>query len=457
MRQVWVPVALVACLAASCGGLGESDTIPPSAPSQPTSTMPETTSPPMSATTTEVRTSTSDAAAEPSLVMLAPGPDSTGPISGVANRDGHLRVAYVSSDGSLHLVKCSDPLCEDPIADRILGQPGELLEIDLALHPDGSPVVVAQPWSSSVASVYVCLDPDCTSVEVSELGDPEPCVYPDGNPCEFSVDFPSLVIDADGRPRVIYQTNTNPRIVRVATCETSLCADWAWETVDQHPPDTASGAPSVRLASNGQLVVAYWFSDPSTGATTTRIAVCGDPSCSDPAQVSTIEGAVHPQSTLAPDGGGFLVWHQTGSEGLPIEAVDPDANFALLWSDYSDLQVSACTADGCGDADYVEVGEDWLLANATQALRVFTAADGTTSAFFNHASLSEAAPQLHVTTCEDSACSDGVTAATGFETIDGPFFDVISGPGGPPRVVFVSTEGAVQLLACSTRNCATAP
>ncbi len=456
MRRVWVPVALVACLAGSCAGDGGAGTIPPPTSSLPTNTTSETTSPPSSATTPEVTSSPSDAAAEPSLVMLASGPVSTGPISGVATVDGDLRVAYVSSDGSLHMVRCSDPLCEDPITDVTLGETGELLEIDLALQPDGSPVVVAQPWSSSVASVFVCVDPDCASVEVSELEDQEPCVYPDGNPCEFSVDFPSLVIDEDGKPRVIYETHTNPRSLKVATCETSTCADWSWATIDQLPPDTSSGAPSVRLDSTGQLVVAYWFSDPSIGDTTTRIAVCGDASCSDPAKLFTIEGAVHPQTTLDPDGGGFLVWHQTGSEGLLIETADPDANFALLWSDYSDLRVSACTADGCGAAEYVEVGEDWLLANAAGALRLITAADGTTRAFFNHASLSKTVPQLHVTTCTNPACADGVTEATGIETIEGPFFDVISG-SGDPRVVFVSTEGSIQLLACSTQNCAPAP
>ena len=452
MRRVLIAV-LMAGLVSACSGDRAVDTTVPSSSPIPTTTTAELPDPTTTTMTLETTTSTTVGAAAPSLVALVPGPVSPGPVSGASTAQGFPIVAYVSSDGELQLVRCHDRLCEAPVSEVTLGIPGEPAEIDLALLPDGSPAVVVQAWSASVAFVYVCSDPTCESVEVSELGDPEACVHSDGNPCQFTVDYPSIVVSSDGLPGVVYLTNINPRSVKVATCETRTCGSWGWGTIDQLPPDTSSGAPSVRIDSQGQLFVGYWYSQPTTGASTSRIAVCREPACFEPASVVTIEGSVFAQTTHDPDSEGFLAWHQTGAEGLPAETANPEDNFAALWSEYSDFIVSTCSAEGCADEEYVEVGEDWLLAQAAGAFHLFTATEDTTAVFFNHASRAEPTPQLHVTVCTDNRCNGGHTYPLGVDTIDGPFFDVINGPNALPQVVFISVEGTVDIYSCTNPTC----
>jgi hypothetical protein len=169
--------------------------------------------------------------------------------------------------------------------------------------------------------------------------------------------------------------------------------------------------------------------------------------------IQVFEGGVFPQTTQSDTESEYRVWYQTGSESLPVETADPSANYASLWSEYADFMVAECTITGCQEGKPIEVGEDWLLAQASGGLRLFTYADGMTGAFFSHASRANPTSQLHVTICTDPACGDGVTQTLGVDSIDGPFFDVITTADTPPQVVFRGFDETISLYNCSPAVC----
>ena len=280
-------------------------------------------------------------------------------------------------------------------------------------------------------------------------------MLPDGSECDRPIHYPSMVVGSDGLLRVVYMTQGDPMTLKVATCQRGHCntdwepeildePEWDWAVIDELPSGVYTGAPSIRIDSNDRLLVGYWYSK-GAEETQARVAVCEDASCVTPADILTVDGAVFAQTTAGATDDEYLIWYQTGAEGLPVTSADPSDNYAKLWSDYSDFMVIQCNADGCADAMYVEAGEDWLLAQAaTGELQLFTNPDGSTGAFFNHASRNDPNFQLHMTTCTDRICTQGATEAVGIDNISGGYFDVIT-TSTTPRVVYVTNEGAIHL------------
>jgi hypothetical protein len=441
-RLLWVllVVGLIsACTDGDTAGTAESTQIR----SSTTSALETTTLPPSSTipSTTATTTSLPDG---PSIVQLAVGPAAIGPVSGAANPDGFPAVAYVSSDGELRLLTCSDVACEGPISVKPLGNPGEPLELDLKLRSDGSPTVVVLGYDTGFAVMYSCTDASCNSVETAEVGDH------DG-----MIDYPRLVVGIDGLPRVVYVTRTEPMAVKVATCTTATCDSLTWSGVDVLPPQVFTGGPAVRLAPDGRLFIGYWLSK-GYESQQSRVAVCDDASCSTSPTILTFDGAVFAQTTPGDTDDEFRVWYQTGSESLPPELMTEEAmagGFASIWADYSDFMVAECTLEGCNEERKVDVGEDWLLAQTQQALRLHEATDGTISTFFNHESRGHPL-QLHTSICIDAVCSDGATHALGLDSALGPFFDVIYPPYTPTQLVYLTYDQGIHLYNCPNQSCA---
>ena len=358
----------------------------------------------------------------------------------------------------MQLLRCNDQDCVGPIDQIQFGSGGsvmgEVFAFDLALLSDGSPAVIIQTSWDEFPYVWVCLDPSCEAIENVVLGPHELCMLLDGRPCDRAVNYPSMVVGSDTLLRVVYITQSDPMTLEVATCLKGFCdTDWEFEvldepewehaTIDELPSGVFTGAPSIRIDSNDRLLVGYWYSR-GNEETQARVAVCEDASCVAPADILAIDGAVFAQTTPGASDDEYLIWYQTGAEALPVTSADPSINYAELWSDYSDLMVIQCNADGCADAMYVEAGEDWLLAQAAGALRLFTNPVGSTGAFFNHASRNEPNFQLHMTTCTGSICTQGVTEALGIDNIEGPNFDVVT-TSAAMRVVYVTNDGAIHL------------
>ncbi|MCJ7779275.1 MAG: hypothetical protein MUQ27_00455 [Acidimicrobiia bacterium] len=379
----------------------------------------------------------------------------SGPMSAVVDADGNPVVAFVSSDDeTLEILRCSDQDCIGPIDQITFGPaPVEVFAFDLALLSDGSPAVIIHPSWADFPDVWICLDPSCEAIENSVFGLHEPCLLLDGGgPCDLN--YPSMVVGSDGLLRVVYITQSDPMTLKVATCQRGFCntewefeildePEWEHATIDELPSGVFTGTPSIRIDSNDRLLVGYWYAN-GPGETQARVAVCEDASCAASPTILSIDGGVFAQTTPGATDDEYLIWYQTGAEALPVTSADPSINYAELWSDYSDFMVIQCNADGCADAMYVEPGEDWLLAQAAGALQLFTNPDGSTGAFFNHASRNEPNFQLHMTTCADAICTQGVTEAVGIDNIFDGYFDVIT-TSTTPRVVYVTNDGAMSL------------
>jgi len=367
-------------------------------------------------------------------------------------------VAYMTEDSSVHVLKCRDVNCEGGVDELTMGFSegfDEALDFDLALFPDGSPVMVVQSWGYGYATVHTCLDPACEEFTLVELGDPEPCVYEDGRQCEFSVDFPEIAVGSDGLARVAYLTQTNPAKVKVATCQDRACDGWQLETAAELPADSGTGEFSFHIDEQDRAIVGYWW-DQGYDIQGTAVTVCEDASCaSEPALVFEVEGAVLPAITDLPDDD-FLVWYVTGAPGLPPELATPEAMeqgvsaFPSIYSDYSDTMVASCNPDGCENAQYVPPGEDWVQPFRVN-LRVVTFKDGNAGAVFHHASRNEPAPQVHITICSDPTCSNGETRPLNIGVDGGQHrgLDVIIASESPPRVVYTA-DGGLHLYTCPT-------
>lgn len=444
-RLILISASMLVCLVAACTGDGTTDssaaTLPSTSASEtsvsvPTSTEPETTT-----------TSTTFAAVDSSHVVLDAGPAALGPIAGAVGADGFPLVAYVASDGELRLLLCSDVNCEGPLGQVAMDDPGEHLDLDLAVGVDGSPVVVINVSGSDAAFLYWCSDPACTSVETVPIVDAE------------GVRYPSIVVGSDGLASVGYITSGDPVKVKVATCGRDLDICDGWALIDVLPSQVFTGAPSVRLDVNDRLFLGYWYSH-GYETQESRVTVCPDAHCDEGNHETLVfEGGVFPQTTSGDAEDSFHLWYQTGSESLPIELLTDEAleegaaAFPAIWSEYSDFLVAPCTPEGCDEPRHVPPGEDWLLPQAAGGFRLFTTGDNTTGAFFNHASRDNPIVELHVTICNDAVCTDGTTRTLGVNAIEGWLFDVITRPAAPPQVVFRSTDEAIELYNCSADTC----
>lgn len=446
MRRLSMVFLLVGLLTA-CVSNGVPDTTAPDATSVPATPRPESTQPPETAATVTPTTSTSTTSPPEGVpvVTLVDRSVSMSPVSGTSGADGRPVIAYVDSDGELVLLRCGDPDCEDPPDQVVLAYTGEALSVDVALLPDGSAAVAVEPVDGEASLLFVCSDPACESVDSSEVGRAGRAAYP------------SIAIGADGLPRIVYIAASDPMELRLAACQTRTCSQWEWATIDTLPAQSFTGAPSFRIDTRDRAVIGFWHSQ-GPEAQQSRVAICEDASCAGSPTIFSIDGGVFAQTTPGVNDDEFLVWYQTGSESLPIELITDEAMeegvsaFPAIWSDYSDIMMATCTTQGCADFQHVEVGEDWLLPQAARLFLLYTAPDGSTRAFFNHASRNEPTPQLHVTACADETCTDGVTNVLGIGNTGVMSIDVIITPGMAPKVVFTSDTG-LHLYRCATQSC----
>lgn len=450
----YLMASLTVGLLVACSGDGASDTTIPDASSGSTSSVTESaeSAEPSTTVVSTTATPTTIASAQDLVVTLVSEPASSSPVSAVADEEGRPVVAHVSVAGDLVVLRCSDPDCSGSVVQAVLGHPGEALDLDLALLPDGSPVVVVGLFDDATfdefTMVFICSDPACSSPEAAEVGTSVQAAYP------------SIEVGSDGLPRIIYFTETDPMELVLAVCQDRICSQQESVTIDTLPPQAWTGAPSLRIDALDRVIVGYWYSQ-GEESQQSRIAVCEDASCDSPPTILNIDGGVFAQTTPGTTDAEFLVWYRTGSEGLPGELITDEAMaegasaFPAIWSEYSDFMVAACTTAGCADFRHIEVGEDWVLPSGV-AFRLFADPDGSTGAFFFHASRAEPIAQLHVTICADLTCTEGTTQALGFEDILGSPFDVITSPNTPPRLVFTSETG-VHLYRCPNESCSASP
>jgi hypothetical protein len=367
---------------------------------------------------------------------------------------GELFVVYVAG-GDLQLLRCSDLDCSEPPEVTVLGPATDVWTMEAAVSGDGEVATVLMQIGSELARVGIC-DPGGPESCFGgvELGDNEPCERPDGTPCEFSLDFPSIAYSPDGSTRVAYYAPSGA--LKLATCDGGGCDPELLEVIDQTPDRWWESPISLQINSEGQLTVAYAREGLRDDEMTTEalVAVCHDPSCSVPPVRQVFDGA-GTIVTSHHNGEGFLAWTKTGPAFFPPEFAGlSDAERVTAATELADIEVFTCSANSCSDPQRVPVGEDWLFAAGAGELEITQARDGSTLAVFGHLSVDMPEFGLKVTHCPDATCTEGTTTVLGITDAAAGAHATVTHPNSPLRIVYIDQQGALNLIRCDNDSCA---
>ncbi|HSG79078.1 MAG TPA: hypothetical protein VLD62_05805 [Acidimicrobiia bacterium] len=397
--------------------------------SSPTTTAPVVTTVPGSSPTTSapVVTTTTEAAA----IVEVPGASWSDPtelpVRGSAfapavDQEGRLVVAFFSPfDNTIKILRCSDVRCSAESDAATLGPAETVLvegsvqgpgRLSMALRPDGSPIVLVEQGWPTHGRVYACADPECISVASAEFRDPDPCVWPNGVACP-SVMQSRIAIAPDGLPMILYQTGS-PERLQLAECGDVTCSPESRNTVTIDAAMRGDLGLTLRIDPDGRILIAYDKETPD-GVGAATVVVCEGGTCAGGTTTLRFGDGFGPRIT-ALDGGEFAVWYRTGQrfgdEGDPFSFVD-----------VSDIWMTTCTVEGCGDATRVEIAEAWLSSWPVDT-RLSAAPDGGIVVAFNYWFPDECASILEVGIASDPL-SAAVPDVTGRYQIEGPFDAVV--------------------------------
>jgi hypothetical protein len=351
----------------------------------------------------------------------------------VRNADGYPVMAYVDTrSGEIRVATCSDALCVGPIEIATLTTQRFLEGFDLAVAPDGTPVVAVAEWSdepeSGATTTIRVVTPDS---DVMVFGPTAPGTVlgfgltEDGRPviaafgwiagqgntltllecadptCEAGVGAQE-VSTADGVFAEVFAYDPAGRPVWATSdgwlhrCEDSLCRSgvedlgntaiaFGVESAGAELAFTSAGAPVVATA--------HWAMEPVEGEPPAplNIAVCNDSACREITTASISSAAQSVDLAVDAAGRPVVVW----SEGIwdGGDARGP----ALFTARCLDAACTSWTSNptglAAGDAD------------------VLVADDGTLLVAY------ETGAELALVTCADGTCADAPTAPS-FTSLD---------------------------------------
>ena len=443
MRRLALVLTFVLISGACATGTDTGATTTTSLPTASTTTVSTTTT----STTSTTSSTTSTMAPDPAYVVVDLGLIEAQPslLEAAIDPEGQLAFVYVSGAEdfpTLKLVHCPDAVCS--AGSRVitdLGAPEETLVLDFAVSPDGFPLTIVV---SAVEEAAVYSD----GWGGTGFGDSDPCVRPDGNPCQLNVDFPSLAFGPDGLARIAYYTGLG--VLKLAVCDDPACNMWTSTVIDEAPQEWWFGPPNLRIESTGRLFIEYNWE--TVDIAQAFVAACADADCATGPTILTFEDAVLARTTPGP-GDAFHVWWRTGPAFFPGEfaAMEPDE----LWSaasDLADILVAVCTVDGCEEPNRVEVGEAWLIPWIL-GLELFNTPAGNPIVVFNHISEGVTEEHLFVTSCEDPTCRQGTITNLGIDDVFADSYAAVIADG-QLRIVYIDEDFHLQLLTCRDVTCA---
>ncbi len=348
---------------------GDPADVGPTVPLTPTSATPSTTAPTTPTTTAPTATPPTGGPIQLTEVSVPWPPLATG----VLDPLGRLVAAYWSQDErAMMLMRCADPDCiEPPTVVKLAsldtfqteGEPYPPQIDDMALRPDGSPILIV--WSADQVShtIYACADPACGTVQAMPLG------------IAGVVSPPQVAIASDGLPRIVYWS-ADSRNLELIVCGDATCDIDSRHTVTIETDIWVPVGASIRIDPDGRVLIGY-TTEGSSHDMQARIAVCTDESCSRGPTIVTFDDATGPRTTASPDGG-FFVWYLTG----PFEELlDGDRDVDAIVESLH-LMVASCDSGGCDEPRRVEVG--WALLHSWQESHLVTMPDGAVAALYSY-------------------------------------------------------------------------
>ncbi|MDH5371558.1 MAG: hypothetical protein OEX97_01300 [Acidimicrobiia bacterium] len=376
-------------------------------------------------------------------VIKLTGDSAVGDVTSALDREGRLVVAYWSiADETMKLLRCTDLGCIEPLRIVVLGPlastgmpeiPEELAPptIDMALRPDGSPIVIVQDPVLGFATIYACDDADCSTVAIADFRDGSPCDSPDENLCSRT-DFPQIAIGRDGLARIVYYHPVLQEL-KLAVCGDPLCDPESRSTltIDDNI-GIGHGMASIQIEADGGILIGH-YAEQGDGTSQARVAVCGDGTCSAGPATFTFNDAVVPRM-LGTGEGGFLSWYRSG----PLYEGDPDPGVVV---DRWGLMVAVCDQTGCSESTQVEA--DWeLLMSWPADVRLLPGPDDLTAVAFAYWSPEQCALLLKIATLDPT---DGIPGReAGVYMIGSSSFDSVV-RDETLMVVFGGEEGGLHL------------
>lgn len=404
-------------------------------------------------------------------------------------RDG-VAVANASG-GAIHVATCLNPQCDGgPVDVAVLQDAGGWPDIDIALAPNGNPVIAIH--SNTDLGVLACEDRTCAASRVSPLSDTPGSKWAATMAAPADVSFsgtnPALEIGPDGRPAIAYLgfgTDVGPEGEGVAGPKLLVCGDTGCTTSTTQSISDEAAWVAMTMQPNGLPVAAHtaWTDDSEKDQL--FIAWCADPECSTWTEEMIDETEWFNSATrLAsrPDGSVVVVYQNgnfyvsvvscdagscEGASPMQIDSlVDPnDTEWGLRWWMNSldvallpDGRPVIAAAQGNGELRYVECTDractDSQRTTIDQTLESVTAAIAVGPsglpilAYYDDGELSVAA-------CHDDGCSDTTITSLGEATAAGTASvtpSIAFGPNGNPMIAYWAPRALV-LAECHDPMC----
>ena len=221
--------------------------------------------------------------------------------------DGLPVVVYESdSGGGLHVTKCSNQACT-AFSTKTTNQ--GFLSPSLAFGLDGAPVISSFSYGAFDLFVTKCADAACNSAVTTPLDSADDVGF-----------YDSIAVRPDGKPVVSYY-DTQTGDLKVAACDNAACTSAVITTVDS--VGGVGQGTSIVIGPDGNPIISY--NDGTNNAL--KVATCGNPSCTGAAALTTVDSP-----------GGAITAMRLGVDGLPVIA-------HINWA--TSIRVAKCASLTC--------------------------------------------------------------------------------------------------------------
>lgn len=352
------------------------------------------------------------------LIDDAPATDLGQYTSIAIGQEGLPVVAYFDNTaGRLLAAKCRNSACSGVSTLSVVDDPASVagIYLDIAVRPDGRPVISYQDVTAQQLKLAVCNQSDCSGGINA--------VVTIATPYGFG-EYSSIAIGSDGLP-VIAARDTASQALRLVKCTGWPCSATIAQIDD--PTNSVGHAVSVAIGSDGFPVMSYF--DLTAGDL--KLAKCANLDCTSVATLTLdTAGNVGDHSSIA-----------IGSDGSPVISYHDASNAAL--------KIAKCGNAGCGSVTLTTVDDPATLVGLYTSIAV--GIDGL-PVVSHHDSV---AGTLRVTKCANAACTTASTVVVDDPaTRVGRHTSIAIGADALPVIAYQDFDLlAPKVAKCGTRSC----
>ncbi len=267
--------------------------------------------------------------------------------------------------------------------------------------------------------VVKCGNPACTSVNAATIVDG----------AGGTGDHTSIALGTDGRPVISYYDIGNGDL-RVARCGNAACSSGNISTTLDGATADVGRFTSIAIGTDQFPVVSYR----DVTNLDLKVAKCADPACSNPAMVTTVDGAgtnvgEHTSIAIGSDGLPVISYYDVGATNLKVaKCADIDCS----------VPAGITTADG-GGADLGRYSSITVPGDGLPIIAHYSASAG----------------RLRAVKCTDLACAGSSAAVVDASADVGAHASIGIGADGLPIIAYHDvTNGTLKIARCGSATCA---